>query len=142
MHTHTTKLLTAGNGKTVCLMITTSKQFHLERKLNKPLIFTRSALHLAFYRFAANSLERETNIRTLASTQTLITVYQMRPTSLAFIYNSKQGTLVGCHGNCSVSNLLVRQLMTFISNRLPSSAGNLSLLDYPAPIATKEWQSA
>jgi hypothetical protein len=122
---HRTKLLPVGTGKTVRLVITISRQFHSESNLNKPPHIQRHCVASRALS-ASNKLSR-TNIKTLAPAQTLITVYQMRPTSLAFIYNSRQGTLAGFHANCWVSNLWVCQLITFISNRLPSSAGNLSV---------------
>jgi hypothetical protein len=95
----------------------TPAQFNLEAKLDKPLTNNSSALQSGFYRHATNSLELETNIRTLATAQTLITAYQMRPTGLAFISNAKQRIFAGCHGNYWIPHLLARQLMTFTSEQ-------------------------
>jgi hypothetical protein len=133
-HIHTIKLVTVGNGKILRLVTVSSKQFHVQRKLNKPPHLQRLCVASGFLS-ARNKLSR-TNNRTLATAQTLITVYQTRPTSLAFIYNSKQGTPAGFHANYWVSNLRVCQLMTFNSISDPSLAGNL--LNYPASIGTKE----
>lgn len=103
----------------------TSAQFNLEAEPDKPLINNSTTLPSGFYRHATNSLELETNIRTLATARTLITAYQTPPTSLAFISNFKQRIFAGCHGNYSLPHLLACQLMAFISNSLLFSAGNL-----------------
>jgi len=118
----------------------TSVQFNLETKPDKPLINNSTTLPSGFYRHATNSLELETNIRTLATARTLITAYQTPPTSLAFISNFKQRIFAGCHGNYSLPHLLACQLMAFISNSQLFSAGNLlGYIHYTTPVATKEW---
>jgi hypothetical protein len=64
MHTHTTKLLPVGNGKIVRLVITVSKQFQLETKLNKSRHIQRHCVASAVLP-VRNKLSL-TNIRTLA----------------------------------------------------------------------------
>jgi len=131
------KLLTAETTKEQAYWWT-SVQFNLEAEPDKPLINNSTTLPSGFYRQATNALELETNIRTLATARTLITAYQTPPTSLAFISNFKQHIFAGCHGNYSLPHLLACQLMTFISNGLLFSAGNvLSYLHYTTPLATK-----